>query len=153
MRIIKTIIVFIIIGLSSGCFLLEQDELMVCDYAGINGKMSYEVSYMKDEVHKITIVYEKDLSKIDSKLRKQKTKEYEKEVEGYNKVKGLDVEFLIDHDLGIIVIEVNTDVYDVEKDKQNIFLVDFNDHDFKTPKLIRDKLDENGFVCDPIVSE
>lgn len=153
MRITKALIALIVVCLSSGCFLLEQDELMVCEYTPLNGSLSYEVSYLSDDIHEIKIVHESDISMFDQDVKDQKLDDYEKEVDEHNKVDGLDAELIVDKDLVMVVIEVDTKVYDVDEDAHNIFAVDFNEDDFKTPKTLRDKLESHDFKCDPVVNE
>lgn len=153
MRITKVLIALIVVCLSSGCFLLEQDELMVCEYTPLNGSLSYEVSYLGEDIHDIKIVHESDISKFDQNIKDQKLDDYEKEVDNHNKIKGLDAELIVDKDVVMVVISVDTKVYNVDKDKHHIFAVNFTDEDFKTPKTLRDKLEANDFKCDPVVNE
>ena len=144
------LIVVVMMCLSSGCFLLEQDELMVCDYGG---GVSYEVTYLGDSIHTIKIVHDNDLSMFEQATKEQKIDDYRKEVDEHNKVKGLKAELIIDKDLVMLVIDVDIHIYDIDEDEYSIFSIDFEEDDFDTPKRIRDKLDSNNFQCDPIVNE
>ncbi|MDF9824853.1 uncharacterized lipoprotein YehR (DUF1307 family) [Breznakia sp. PF5-3] len=150
-RIRNVILSILVVCITSGCFLLENENLMVCEYQPLKDYLDYEVYYSDDEITKvkiITVMNYKDLSK---KELEEKKDDWKKIIKSYNEEDGIDAEIQVDLAIITTTVQVNIDKYDAIKDPLQVFNLTFEEKDFESVESFRKKVQDNYFKCDQLV--
>lgn len=148
---IKHILLLFLIFTLSGCFLVDNDELMVCENQAIENELDFEVSYHGNEILEITRITSFDFSNLEKTRLTQKVKEWENQMKQYKGIEGINAQLNVEVNIITERIHINLDKYDVLVDPLQLFEFEFEEKDLQSVKNMKLKLESKGYVCDDII--
>lgn len=144
----KISILLLLILMLSGCELFDMNA-MVCEYP--LDPVSYEVNYNSENISRFTIVEVRDYTNYKETYFKSKEKEAHQTAKIYNDIDGLKQDVSVDGKVISIYLEVDFNVYDIDKDEMNVINLPLKKSDFTDVKTLRKFFVNKGYRCDEIV--
>lgn len=144
----KISILLLLVVLLSGCELFDTNA-MVCEYP--LDPVSYEVRYNSEDISRFTIVEIRDYTNYKESYFESKEKEAQETAKIYEDVGGLKQDVSVDGKIISIYLEVDFNVYDIDKDEMNIINLPLKKSDFADVRTLRKFFVNKGYQCDEIV--
>lgn len=152
-RVKKLMLLILAMCMCSGCFLFENENMMVCDYNQLANYQNYEVYYEGNKITSFKIITTYDFTKLSKAEMDVKEKELKSNIKRYNKFDGIEAALVVDLEVMTTTVDIDFDTYNILMDPLVFFSFPFEKLDLRSPKSLRNKLQDNNFKCDELVDK
>lgn len=144
----KISVLLLLVFMLSGCDLFNLNT-MVCEYP--LDPVTYEISYDGNDITRFTITEVRDYTNYKDAYVEDKVKEVNDRSEELNKVEGLNEDVSVDGKVITIHLDIDFNVYDIDKDESNVINLPLKQWHFPAVKDVRQFFVNKGYKCDELV--